>query len=113
MAVKRIEPTNDGKDMTGQYSQGAANAQIGVATACRRGGKPGVPALGVDSRQRLTAILVRVHFEKRQRAFVHAAAAIAVECLPECIFALKRCKRKQRHGGTELDVVGRAEDRIE
>jgi len=39
MAVKRIEPTNDGKDMTGQYSQGAANAQIGVATACRRGGK--------------------------------------------------------------------------
>jgi hypothetical protein len=30
---KGIEPTNDGKDMTGQYPPGADNAQIGVATA--------------------------------------------------------------------------------
>jgi hypothetical protein len=37
MAIEHIEPTNDGKDMTAQYPPVATKAQIGVATACRRG----------------------------------------------------------------------------
>jgi len=42
----------------------------------------------LDCRQGWTAILALARFEKDHRALVHAAAAIAVECLHECILAL-------------------------
>src|ERR1700751_500369 len=60
-----------------------------------------------------TVMLARAGFEKRQRAFVHATAAIAVESLSEWTFSLSRCQSKQRHRRTELDVVRRAENCME
>src|SRR3954469_4524074 len=58
-------------------------------------------------------ILSRARLAQRHGPLVHVAVAIAVEGMPKHALVLPYGKREQGHGRAELQVIRRAEDRVE
>ena len=69
-----------------------------------------IPRVGLGHSRR--GILSHTRFTQRLRPLVQATSAIAVEGTPEYVLALARRERKQGHGRTKLQIIRRAEDRV-